>query len=61
MTTLEMLVGREARCPYCKTVQPSVNYERLAFFEHRGEGSEYATKHGAHEYDGYYCGCFGWD
>lgn len=56
-----VLNEREAQCPYCKTVRPSVNYEQLAFFEYRGEGSDHALMYGAHEYDSYYCGCWGWD
>jgi hypothetical protein len=43
------LTGREARCAYCKCVAPSS--PSLAFFEHLP----------GFAFDGYYCGCRGWD
>lgn len=35
--TAQLLEGRQAKCPYCKTPAPSSN--DLPFFEYRGEGS----------------------
>lgn len=47
------LTGRTARCSYygskCRSEQPSST--SLAFFKHQPD----------QEYDGYYCGCYGWD
>ena len=42
--------GRKARCTYCKRETKS-DTTKLAFFEH----------HPKAEFDGYYCGCLGWD
>lgn len=39
----ELLIGREAKCICGRTV-PSTEYERLAFFEFRGAGSQKATE-----------------
>lgn len=53
------LAGRTARCSYfgsmvrgrkCTGERPSTE-SGLAFFAHRPD----------HEYDDYYCGCYGWD
>lgn len=43
------LEGRTARCVYCRKERPSAI--NLAFFEHLPE----------HDYDRYYCGCYGWN
>lgn len=45
------LEGRKARCAYCQTVVDS-SYG-LPFFEHRPNHYQ--------NFDGYYCGCRGWD
>jgi hypothetical protein len=39
-----MTAVRMARCPYCKTLAPSSERDRLAFFEDRGPGSRDATE-----------------
>ncbi len=47
-----VLENRVAKCCYnCEATQPSSNYANLPFFEYRPE----------HDYDLFYCGCFGWD
>ena len=42
---------RLAQCAYCKTTRPSSQWESLAFFEN----------HPNKKFDGFYCGCRGWD
>ena len=41
--------GREAKCPYCKTIVNS-SY-KLPFFKYKKD----------EQYDEYYCGCYGFD
>lgn len=43
------LKGRMARCSYCESTEPSNT--NLAFFKYRPDK----------EFDGYYCGCRGWN
>lgn len=43
------LTGRKAKCGYCGKLTDSKT--SLPFFEHRPNC----------KYDGYYCGCWGWD
>ena len=43
------LTGREAKCDICKTVQPSL--KSLAYFTYKPDK----------DFDGFYCGCIGWD
>lgn len=49
MKILPDLEGREAKCDICKTVQHSSR--SLAYFGYKPD----------QEFDGFYCGCKGWN
>lgn len=42
---------RTAKCAYCNATRPSSEWEQLAFFENRGDGTKWATDH---------CACCGY-
>lgn len=56
------LEGREARCTSCGGAHKPSSPD-LPFFEYLGPGSKHWSikKTGPKAFDGYYCGCRGWN